>query len=362
MDSSHFRKMLNYLLLKPDIAVSQKLRTVSLLLFCALLLISCSPESTKEKPVTDQGYSQRYTVASFTLEQHVSKKEITVAEQLELILDATAPENVEVEFPAYSAALGDFTLRDVRVLPARMTGPGDDLRIVRQVIYILDPYLSGTYTIPAMPVTFHDPTNDVEAVELMTGEIEIQVKSLLPPVTEQVKIKDIQPPHSLPPERVRQALLAGLVFILAVLMIYGFYFWEKKRSKKVVPEIKPGPEEIARQELDRLLAENLMAKGEIKLFHLRISDILRHYIENRFGVKAPEQTTEEFLTELSRAGSADNTLLITHKTLLGDFLTQCDLVKFAKHEPSMAECEKTVQICHEFVEKTKEERIVVIQN
>jgi len=330
-------------------------RTALSLLFYALLLISCSPETTKEKPFTDQGYSQRYTAASFTVEQHISKKEITVAEQLELILDAAAPENVEVEFPAYSAALGDFTLRDVRGLPARMTGSGDDLRIVRRVIYILDPYLSGTYTIPAMPVTFHDPTNDAQAVELMTGEIEIQVKSLLPPDSEQVGIKDIQPPHSLPPDRVRQALLAGLVFILAVLMIYGFYFWEKKRSKKVAPEIQPGPEEIARQEMDRLLAENLLAKGEIKLFHLRISDILRHYIENRFGLKAPERTTEEFLLELSQAESTANVLLSIHKNLLADFLSQCDLVKFAKHEPSPMESQKTVDICREFIEKTREQ-------
>jgi hypothetical protein len=40
--------------------------------------------------------------------------------------------------------------------------------------------------------------------------------------------------------------------------------------------------------------------------------------------------------------------------LLTDFLTQCDLVKFAKHEPSIAECEKTVVICREFIEKMRE--------
>ena len=346
--------MLNYFPAKLNISVSGKLRIDLLLLFCTLLLFSCSPETTKENPA-DQGFSQRYSAGSFTLEQHVSKKEITVAEQLELILEAAAPENTEIEFPSYSAAVGDFTLRDVRVVPARMAGPAGDLRIVRRVIYTLEPYLSGTYTIPAMPVAFHDKTNAAEAVELMTGEIGIHVKSLLPPDTEQVKIKDIQPPHSLPPDRVRRVLLAGLVFFLAVLTIYGFYFWKKKKRRKVTPEIQPGPEEIAWQELDRLQVENLLATGKVKLFHLRISDILRRYIENRFGVKAPERTTEEFLIELSQAGTVDNVLLRNHTILLTDFLTQCDLVKFARHEPSMADCEKTVHICREFIERTKEE-------
>jgi hypothetical protein len=100
------------------------------------------------------------------------------------------------------------------------------------------------------------------------------------------------------------------------------------------------------------LAENLLTKGEIKFFHLRISDILRRYIENRFGLKAPERTTEEFLVELSQSETTANVLLRSHKNLLTDFLTQCDLVKFAKHEPSITECEKTVFICQEFIEKT----------
>ncbi len=97
-----------------------------------------------------------------------------------------------------------------------------------------------------------------------------------------------------------------------------------------------------------------MPGGEVKLFHLKISDILRHYIENRFGFKAPERTTEEFLTELSMARPEKNSLLGSHKTLLADFLTHCDLVKFAKHEPTITESEKTVAICREFIEKTTE--------
>jgi hypothetical protein len=354
MDSSHFRKMANYFLVKPNITVSQKLRTALSLLFYALLLISCSPETTKEKPVTDQGYSQRYTAASFTVEQHISKKEITTAEQIQLVLDASAPENVAVEFPTYSAGLGDFTLKDTRVSPARMTGPGDEQLILHRITYILEPYLSGTYTIPAMTVTFSDKKNAEDVIRLVTREFEVPVLSLLAPDTDQVAIKDIKPPYALPPDREKIFLLAGLMVLLAAVVIYGYYFRIKKSSPQKSPETRLKPEEIARRELDRLLAEDLLAKGEIKLFHLRISDILRHYIENRFGLKAPERTTEEFLLELSQAESTANVLLSIHKNLLADFLSQCDLVKFAKHEPSLMESQITVDICREFIEKTKE--------
>ena len=203
-----------------------------------------------------------------------------------------------------------------------------------------------------MTVTYSDKKNGADVSKLVTREIQVQVRSLLPPDTDQVAIKDIKPPYSLPLNKVQLFLLAGLALVPAVLVLFAFYFWTKKHGKKISPEFQPGPAEIARQELARLLAENLLAKGEIKLFHLRISDILRHYIEDRFGVRAPEQTTEEFLIKLSQAGSADNILLGSHEALLADFLSQCDLVKFAKHEPSIIECEKTMKICREFIEKT----------
>ena len=342
----------NYSLTPRRSSIFRKRGSTLALWFFTLLLISCGPETIKKRPVESQGYKQSYAAGSFTLDQSINKKEITIAEQLELVLETAVPENMAVEFPTYSASLGDFTLKDTRALPARMTGSGDDLRVLHRIAYILEPYLSGTYTIPAMTVTYSDKENGAAVSKLVTREIQVPVRSLLPPDTDQVAIKDIKPPYSLPLNKVQLFLLAGLALVLAVLVLFAFYFWTKKHGKKISPEIKPGPAEIARQELERLLAENLLAKGEIKLFHLRISDILRRYIENRFGVRAPEQTTEEFLIKLSQAGSADNILLGSHEALLADFLSQCDLVKFAKHEPSIIECEKTMKICREFIEKT----------
>ena len=344
--------MRNYSLPPQIISLFRKRGAILALCYFALLLISCGPETIEKKGVEGRGFKQSYAAGSFTLDQSINKKEITIAEQLELVLEAAGPENMAVEFPSYSGSLGDFTLKESRALPARMTGSGNDLRVLHRITYILEPYLPGTYTIPAMTVTYSNKESGAAASKLVTGEIQIPVRSLLPPDTDQVAIKDIKPPYSLPPKRVHLFLLAGLVLVLAALVFFAFYFWTKRRDKKISPEIEPGPAEIARQELERLLAENLLARGEIKLFHLRISDILRRYIENRFGVRAPEQTTEEFLIKLSQAGSADNILLGSHEALLADFLTQCDLVKFAKHEPSMTECEKTMMICREFIEKT----------
>jgi len=327
---------------------------VAVALFTLLVLFqfSCTSENKEPTLSEDTGLFKTYVQGSLTLIQKTNKRIITVADQLEMVLEASAPENIEIEFPTYSASLGDFTLKDVKLHPARMAGTGDNIRVSHVASYLLEPYLPGTYSIPKMTVAYLGRNNDAGSTQLLTENIQVTVKSILDQGGGNVEIKDIKGPLSLPENVALQILLAVIVLLLAILGIAGFLYWQKISTEKP-PVVQLRPEEIALQELERLLAENLLVRGEVKLFHLRISDILRHYIENRFGTKAPERTTEEFLSELSVARSHKNSLLGSHKTLLAEFLIHCDLVKFAKHEPTTAECEKTVSICREFIEKTK---------
>ena len=324
-----------------------------LCIFPILMLFSCSPDPAQKTGADEQGFSQRYVQGQLILEQRTDKKEITIAEQLQLVLETSAPENEEVDFPEYSASLGDFTPVDVKIHPARMMGSGENVRIIHAATYLLAPYLPGTYTIPKITVTYLDRNSAAESTQIITEELQIAVKSLLKQDAATVDIKDIRGPLSLPQNTFMHVLLVVIVLLLIILGVAGFLYWRKISGNKKPPEIQLRPEETALQELEKLLAEDLLARGEVKLFHLRISDILRHYIENRFGFKAPERTTEEFLTELTVARSQKDSLLGGHKALLADFLSHCDLVKFAKHEPTIAESEKTVLICREFIGKTR---------
>ena len=71
----------------------------------------------------------------------------------------------------------------------------------------------------------------------------------------------------------------------------------------------------------------------MKTFYFRLSAIMRYYIEERFGLRAPERTTEEFLAEISNA-DVFNT---GQRNYLKSFLKASDIVKFAKHEPQLQE-------------------------
>ena len=85
-------------------------------------------------------------------------------------------------------------------------------------------------------------------------------------------------------------------------------------------------------------------------FFVRLSAVIRRYLEDRFGLRSPELTTEEFLQELARSPD----LFAQHRDLLTAFLTRADLVKFANYVPDESGVEESVEAAQRFLEETRE--------
>jgi len=100
--------------------------------------------------------------------------------------------------------------------------------------------------------------------------------------------------------------------------------------------------------LGQLEAEKLWQKGEIKLYHSKLTEIIREYIEYRFHVLALESTTEEIL-ERFKEGQINDELFDKLRTML----ELADLVKFARQRPLPDEHTKSMELAHEFVRATR---------
>ena len=142
----------------------------------------------------------------------------------------------------------------------------------------------------------------------------------------------------LPPEPVPQTtpigwvVASGLAVLLAVLAVLAL----RRRKRRPVEERRRTPEEIAHAALARLLAENLPRRGLIKEFYLRLTGIVRQYVEDTTGIRAPEQTTEEFLRDMrSRAVFPPE-----RSVRLAEFLEAADLIKYAGQEPGEGQIEQ----------------------
>ena len=93
---------------------------------------------------------------------------------------------------------------------------------------------------------------------------------------------------------------------------------------------------------------HLPKAGRYEPYYVDLSAILRYYIEDRFHLHAPEQTTPEFLAELSGSGYLDE----GHERFLGAFLRHCDLVKFAQYVPTVNDMELRFTEVLRFVDDT----------
>jgi hypothetical protein len=136
-----------------------------------------------------------------------------------------------------------------------------------------------------------------------------------------------------------------LVAALIAAGIIAFVIWRYRRGKPAAPPPPlPTPFETARRALDDLRREN----PPVEMFYTRLSDIVRQYIEGQFGLHAPERTTEEFLAEA--------TLPAQHMTLLGAFLSEADMVKFARLRPGREDADRAFAAAERFVQETASNR------
>ena len=154
-------------------------------------------------------------------------------------------------------------------------------------------------------------------------------------------IRDIRGPKPIPSPWLWPAWLAGGLALGAL----GYAAWRWNRRPALAAAKLPY--EIA---LDRLEeARALMQPENAREFSITVSEVVRHYIEDRFQVCAARRTTEEFLYDLLESGDA---LLAGHRALLADFLHHCDLAKFARWILSIEEMENMLQSARTFVIET----------
>ncbi len=157
-------------------------------------------------------------------------------------------------------------------------------------------------------------------------------------------IREVKPPVAIPSVWAWLGpVLIGLAVALVVALLVGY--WRRRRGRtSALPTVIIPPHVRARERLRGALE----LIGQPKPFCIAISHGLRVYLEERFQLRAPERTTEEFLDELQSSPR----LSLRQKESLGDFLARCDLVKFARHEPTEPELRELFEAAMRLVDET----------
>jgi hypothetical protein len=155
-------------------------------------------------------------------------------------------------------------------------------------------------------------------------------------------IMAIKAPVEIPSEWIWLLWTLAALALAALLVWAGRKLYLRLRYPPLLPVMPP--HQRARQKLKEALA--LIAQP--KPFCIAVSDVIRIYLEERFFLRAPERTTEEFLNDLQTSPALNG----QQKNSLADFLARCDMVKFAKYEPTTAELNELYDAALRLVEET----------
>jgi hypothetical protein len=171
-----------------------------------------------------------------------------------------------------------------------------------------------------------------------------------------VQIDDIHDIKSLEKYGINPALVwyGVLGFIIIVLAAAILMYWKKQRKTILEVEASISPEETALNLLDDLHA---LMDSDGKKFYFRLSMILREYIWHRFGMGAPEMTTEELLPRIAEL-ELDSRLLQGAR----EFLRAGDPVKFAEQPAVTETMQRHLEFVRSFVTQTTPVSVTVDEN
>ncbi|MEY3162366.1 MAG: hypothetical protein RIT25_2360 [Planctomycetota bacterium] len=261
-----------------------------------------------------------------------SATEVALLEPFTVEVDVWRRDGIEVEF---SPAVPKGTEGTVAMGATEPAGPG---AWQRTVLELRATALPGELVVPP----FEAKQRDGEAVAA-SEPIRITIRSVL-----EGHDAAIEPPASL-----LDAPASAWPWFLAAGLLAAGGFVAARLLRPAPPAPPPPatplpPHVLALREIEKVRGMPRASPAQVDAFYVALSRVLRVYVEGRFGLHAPERTTEEFLAEAERHGG----IPVEQRAALRRFLQACDLVKFAGAVPDEAEHLDALLVATAFVNAT----------
>jgi hypothetical protein len=285
------------------------------------------------------GYTQ-----GISARMYFDSPEIMIGDQVKFHIEVIKPQGAKVSLPV----LGDTLHTKVEILSAFAVDSVLDAseQTVITASYMVTSFDAGVHEIQPLPIAFEFMGH---ADTLRTGFTSLSVIS--PEIDESKGIYDIKPPIAMPVTLLEVLPWVLLFFWLLAGVYVLMYFLKRQKKQKKLEEAKRVEiaHEVALKELEKLKSEKLWQSGEVKAYFTKLTDILRKYLENRFGLRAMESTSVEILRDME---------VIMHREekdleLIREILQTADMVKFAKFSPEPSVNENCYDYAVMFVLETK---------
>ena len=267
-----------------------------------------------------------------------------VGQQTGLHVEVACDAGQEVTFPAYR----DTIVRGLEILPPVTTDTqyvNDGQRMLVTRNYTLTCFDSTLIYIPYIPVT-------VDGEEYQSNRLALAFMSYDIP---EENAKQIFGPKENMNTPVKFYEVKGLAFywiLAAIAIVAAIYLFVRYRDDKpIIRRIRIEPKVPAHvraiSDIEELRQSGGPHSEDSKAYYTQLTDILREYINDRFGFNATEMTSYEILEHLEENRDKESL------SELRDLLSTADMVKFAKFKPMLNENDQNLVNALEFVNDTK---------
>ena len=267
-----------------------------------------------------------------------------IGQQTGLHISVTCDAEQEVSFPAYR----DTIVKGLEIIPPVKTDTqyvnnGQRMTVTRD--YTVTCFDSALIFIPYIPV-------QVDGSEYQSNRLALAFMSYDIPEENEKQIFGPKDNLKTPIRfyETKGLLIYGLLAIIAI--IAAIYLFKRYRDDKpIIRRIKIEPKVPAHiraiSEIEELRQSGGPHNEDSKAYYTQLTDIIREYINDRFGFNATEMTSYEILEHLEESRDKESL------NELRDLLSTSDMVKFAKFKPMLNENDRNLVSAMEFVNDTK---------
>ena len=292
----------------------------------------------------------------------VQPAEIKIGEQALINLKVITPKDKKIQFPVYEKEIVPG-VEVLTMLPPDTTVENNVMTL--HFKYVVTSFDSTLYHIPAMPVFDGKDTifSNSFGLKVSSPVLKDSTVAYLEKMNtgqtdsidfEQLQLHDIKPIQKAPFVWTDYLwilwIFAGMLFLL--LLVGAIIFLVLRKKKKgyfFKPPVVLPPHVRAIEALDKLKEEKIWQHGREKEFYTKITDVLRRYLSERFGINAMEMTSGEILNEMRKFSDSESVY-----ENLKQILSTSDLVKFAKYKPYIDENDLSMVNAYFFVNQTRE--------
>ncbi|GAP72254.1 hypothetical protein SAMD00024442_28_28 [Candidatus Symbiothrix dinenymphae] len=298
------------------------------------IVIACLLVTGNWSPVTAQ---------KAVISASIDTAQMLIGEQRKIHLNIAANKEARLQLPLIT----DTLTAGVEVLEISKFDTTDigNNRMQIEYDYLVTSFDSALYLLPPFVLIEKLDTAYSQRLALKVSSMPVDTTSM-----QFFDIKDVMKPEFVWKDYAAPVAYSLLAILLIAAIVYVIY--RRKKNKPLIPlpkkeKVVIPPHIQAIKALDEIKSEKLWQQGKEKEFHSQVSEVLREYIEGRFGINAMEQVSGEILDAvrgLSEVGELYNNLK--------QLLLTADLVKFAKYRPMPDENETSITNAYLFVNKT----------